>query len=139
MKRILLTCATLLTGSGALAYDPAEERELSDIAANGCRDRDGDFIVRGLVGNATKDTVVLADPADERTSMSLTLPGRGPFARARGAFGRSKHEAAEIRLNQLRADGTPVVVTLRCRGDGTPTARNISYITADGSRESITF
>ena len=139
MKRILLIGTTLLVGSAAFAYEPAEERELSDIAANGCRDRDGDFIVRGLVGNATKDTVVLADPADERTSMSLTLPGRGPLARVRGAFGTSKHEAAEIRLNELRADGTPVVATLRCRGNGTPTARNISYFTADGSRESITF
>lgn len=140
MKRsTLLFSVTLLVGCSAVAYKPAEERELSDIAANGCNNRNGEFIVRGLVSNATEDTIVLADAYDERTTMSLSLPGRGFLARARGVFSRTKYEATETTLNQLRDDRRPVLATLKCRGDGTPSALNISYTTADGVRESITF
>jgi hypothetical protein len=92
-----------------------------------------------MIGNATEDTVVVADPTNARTTIALTLPGRGPLARAKGVFGRNKYEATQSSLAELRDDRRPVIVTLRCRGDGTPTARNISYITAGGARESITF
>jgi hypothetical protein len=68
VKRVLLICTPLLAVSAAIAYKPAEEREL-----------------------------------------------------------------------QLRADRTPVVATLKCLGGATPTARNLSYVTADRSRESVTF
>ena len=130
---------TLLVATAAMAYRPAEERSFGEIAASGCNNRDGDFIVRGMVSNATEDTVVLADPADEATTMSLSLPGRGPLARAKGFFSRSKYEATQKRLERLRSDHTPVVVTLKCRGSGTPAARNISYTNEDGSAGSITF
>jgi hypothetical protein len=124
----------------ALAYKPAEERGFADIAASGCSNRDGEFIVRGMVSNATEDTVVLADPQDEASTMSLTLPGRGPLARAKGFFGKkNKYQTAQQRLDGLRSERTPVVVTLKCHGSGTPSARNISYMTADGARESISF
>lgn len=138
-KRTLILALTFLIPCAAMSYKPAEEREFSDIAANGCSNRKGDFIIRGMISNATVDTVVLSDPADARSTMSLMLPGRGPLARLKGVFTRSKHEATETRLNELRNDRTPVVVTLKCRGDGTPSARNISYVNDDGSRESITF
>jgi hypothetical protein len=139
MKRMLFLSMTLLVASAALAYKPAEEREFRDIAASGCENRNGDFLVRGMVSNATEDTVVLSDPSDEASTMSVTLPGRGPFAHVRGFFSNSKYEATQHRLDELRADRTPVVVTLKCRGSGTPSARNISYTNADGMRESISF
>ncbi len=132
-------CAALLVGCAAVAYKPAEERDLREIAQNGCNNRNGDFIVRGLISNATEDTVVLSDTADATTSMSLTLPGRGPLARVKGVFTRNKYEATQARLDELRDGRRPVTVTLKCRRGGTPEARNISYVTADGARESISF
>lgn len=140
MKPILFACVTFFFVIGtAAAYKPAEERELRDIAATGCVDRNDEYIVHGLVSSATVDTVVLSDTADERTTMAVTLPGRGVFARAKGVFGRSKYETAEEVLNHLREEGTPVEVTLKCHGKGTPSAVSISYGVTGGERESITF
>ncbi len=136
---MLLLSVTLLVAYAATAYKPAEERDFADIAAAGCKNGDGDFIVRGMVSSATEDTVVLADPADAESTLSLTLPGRGPLSRVKGFFAKGKYEAAHRRLDELRADRTPVVVTLKCHGNGTPAARNISYMNAAGLSESITF
>jgi hypothetical protein len=138
-KGSLFLIAALVASCAAVAYRPAEERSFSEIAASGCTNRDGDFIVRGMVSNATEDTVVLADPTDESSTISLALPGRGPLARVKGFFTRGKYEATQKRLDQLRAERVPVVVTLKCRGNGTPDARNISYTNEDGSAGSISF
>jgi hypothetical protein len=126
-------------GCAAFSYEPAGEQEFQQIASGGCRNRDGDFIIRGLVSNADEDTVVLHDPDDPRSTISLSLPGRGPFQRVKGVFGRSKYEATDVQLNELRETGTPIVVTLRCQGDGTPLARSLSYLNEDGTRESISY
>src|SRR5688572_3882534 len=124
----VLLFAMSVTGCAAFSYEPAGEQEFQQIASGGCRNRDGDFIIRGLVSNADQETVVLFDPDDSRSTLSLSLPGRGPLQRAKGVFGRNKYEATDVRLNELRHARTPVVVTLRCRGDGTPTARTLSYL-----------
>ena len=92
----------LAVSTSVIAYEPAEERDFGEFAASGCRNRDGDFIVRGLVSSATEDTVVLSDPANSRTTTSVTLPGRGPFSRVRGAFGKNKQEASKEALDELR-------------------------------------
>jgi hypothetical protein len=139
MRQIILISATLLASGVAAAYTPAEEREFGEFAASGCKNRDGNFIVRGLVSSANEDTLVLADPLNSRSTMSVTLPGRGPFARVRGAFGKSKHEASDERLNELRASDSIVQVTLKCQGDGTPLAQEINYANSDGTRASISF
>ena len=140
MKRMLAVSMTLLVACAAMAYKPAEERAFRDVAAAGCNNRDGDFIVRGMVSNATENTVVLSDPGDAESTISLTLPGRGPAARVGGFFKRNnKYEAAQKQLDTLRAEGTPVIVTLKCHGNAAPAARNISYKNADGSEASITF
>ena len=139
MKRMLLLSVTLLAAHAALAYKPAEERAFGDIATSGCNNRDGDFVVRGMVSSATEDTVVLSDPDDAESTLSLALPGRGPLSRVKGFFTRGKYEAAQRRLDELRAERTPVVVTLKCRGNGTPAARNISYMNEAGLSESISF
>ena len=131
--------AMLATACAAFSYEPAGEQEFQQIASGGCRNRDGDFIIRGLVSNADEDTVVLFDPDDSRSTISLSLPGRGPLQRVKGVFGRNKYEATDAQLNELREARTPVVVTLRCQGDGTPFARSLSYVHADGTRESISY
>lgn len=66
----------------AFAYKPEAERTFSEIALGGCSNRDGDFIVRGMVSSADEESLVLSDPSDQRSTLSVTLPGRGPFARA---------------------------------------------------------
>ena len=135
----VLLLAMSATGCSAFSYEPAGEQEFQQISAGGCRNRDGDFIIRGLVSNADEDTVVLFDPDDSRNTISLSLPGHGPLQRVKGVFGRNKYEATDAQLNELREARTPVVVTLRCQGDGTPIARSLSYVNADGSRESISY
>jgi hypothetical protein len=139
MRLFLLTTAVVLAASNAFAFKPAVEREFDDIASSGCSNRDGDFIVRGMVSNANENTLVLSDALDARSTLSVTLPGRGPFARVKGAFTKGKYEASAERLNELRAARSPVTVTLECKGNGTPLARNISYANSDGTRGSISF
>jgi hypothetical protein len=139
MRLFILTTTAFLAASSAFAFEPAVERDFDDIASNGCSNRDGDFIVRGMVSNANENTLVLSDPLDARSTLSVTLPGRGPFARVKGAFTKGKYEASAERLNELRTAQEPVVVTLECKGNGTPVARNISYQASDGQRGSISF
>lgn len=140
MRSVFLSLvATSVTACAAFSYEPAGEQEFAQIAAGGCRNRNGDFIIRGLVSNADEDTVVLSDPDDSRSTMSLSLPGRGPLQRAKGVFGKNKYETTDTVLNALREEGTPVVVTLRCQGDGTAIARTLSYRNANGSRQSISY
>jgi hypothetical protein len=127
------------TGCAAFSYEPAGEQEFQQIASGGCRNRDGDFMIRGFVSTADEDTVVLFDPDDSRSTISLSLPGRVPLERVKGAFARNKYEATAARFNELRDDRIPVVVTLRCQGDGTPIARSLSYVNEDGDRESISY
>ena len=140
MRSLYLIVATLATSTSAFAYEPAQERDFAEFAASGCRNRDGDFIIRGVVSSANDETVVLSDPTNSRSTTSITLPGkRGPFARVRSAFGTSRQEAGNEQLNELRMRGTPVVVTLECNGDGTPLAREIRYTNSDGSHAAISY
>lgn len=139
MRMLVSTTAVFLAASSAFAFDPVVEREFYDIASNGCSNRDADFMVRGMVSNANENTMVLSDPLDARSTLSVTLPGRGPFARAKGWFTKGKYEASAEQLNELRAAESPVVVTLECKGNGTPVARNISYENSDGTRGSLSF
>ena len=135
----VLVSTALLATTGAFAYKPEVEREFSEVASGGCSNRNDDFIVRGMVSSADEESLVLSDPKDQRSTLSVGLPGRGPFARAKGWFGENKFEASETRLNQLRETRTPVVVTLRCKGHGTPIALNIGYENSDGTNGSISF
>jgi hypothetical protein len=135
----VLLLAMSATACSAFSYEPAGEQEFQQISSGGCRNRDGDFIIRGFVSNADEDTVVLNDPDDPRSTMSLSLPGRGPLQRVKGVFGNNKYEATATQLNELREDRIPVVVTLRCQGDGTPIARSLSYVDEDGDRKSIAY
>lgn len=139
MRHIYLAVTAIAASTSAFAYKPAEERDFGDFAASGCKNRDGDFIVRAMVSSANDDTLVLSDPRSSNSTASVTLPGRGLFARVRGAFGTSRNEASNQQLNELRMSQTPVVVTLKCKGDGTPVALEISYINRDGTHSAISY
>ena len=139
MRQLSLLLAMSATGCSAFSYEPAGEQEFQQIASGGCRNRDGDFMIRGFVSSADEDTVVLFDPDDSRTTISLALPRSGPLQSVKGVFGRNKYEATAAQLRELREDRIPVVVTLRCQGDGTPIARSLSYLDEDGDRASISY
>ncbi len=62
-----------------------------------------------------------------------------PVRPRQGRLYEGKYEASAERLNELRTARSPVVVTLECKGNGTPLARNISYANSDGTRGSISF
>jgi hypothetical protein len=129
MKNIYLVATALAVSVSAFADTLAEERDFGEFAASGCKNRNGDFIIRGLVSSANEDTLVLADPTNQRTTTSVALPGRGGGSR----------EATNQKLGELRAERTPVVVTMQCEGDGTPLARQISYTDRDGRNGAISF
>ena len=129
MKHIYLMATALALSAAAFADTPAEERDFHEFAAAGCKNRNGDFIIRGFVSSANEGTLVLADPANSRTTTSVALPGRVGGSR----------EATTQTLGELRADSTPVVVTMECKGDATPLAQHISYINRDGTHGAISF
>jgi hypothetical protein len=129
VKRIYLMATALAVSSSAFADTPVEERDFGEFAAAGCKNRNGDFIIRGLVSSANEGTLVLADPTNSRTTTSVALPG------GRGG----SREATNQKLSELRSSRTAVVVTMECKGDGTPLAREISYINLDGTNGAISF
>ena len=139
MRSLLLTTTVLLAASNAFAYKPTVEREFAEVAARGCSNHDADFMVRGMVSAATEETLVLSDPRDDGSTISVTLPGRGPLARAKGVFTKGKYEASAERLNELREDRAPILVTLQCKRTGAPEVRNISFRDSDGTQASIPF
>ncbi len=129
MKHIYLVATALAVSASAFADTPAEERDFSEFAAVGCKNRNGDFIIRGVVSSVNEGTLVLADPTNTRSTTSVTLPGRG---------GRDR-EATSQTLSELRSSRTPVVVTMECKGEGTPIAQEISYVNGDGTHSAISF
>lgn len=129
MRNIYLVTAALTVSASAFADTLAEERDFGEFAASGCKNRNGDFIIRGLVSSANEGTLVLADPTNARSTTSVSLPGRGGDSR----------EATNQKLAELRAGRTPVVVTMHCDGEGTPLARQISYTDQDGRNGAISF
>jgi hypothetical protein len=139
MRPVYVLYAAALASAGAFADEPAIEQDFTEIAADGCKNRGDDFVVRGMVSKATEDSLVLSDPSGSRRTVSVALPGRGPLAGLRGVIGKSREEKVYQRLQALHDKGTLVRVTLTCKGDATPVARNISYRTEDGSEESISY
>ncbi len=129
MKHIHLMATALALSASAFADTPAEERDFEEFAAGGCKNRNGDFIIRGFVSSANEGTLVLADPTNSRNTPSVALPGRGGGSR----------EATTETLSELRADSTPVMVTMQCKGDATPLAQHISYMNRDGTHGAISF
>jgi hypothetical protein len=126
--------------AGCAGYQPARERNFAQAASEGCSNRGEAFIVTAQVSKAYENTVLLADSMDPEKTMSVTLPGRGLLARARGWVGTNKYEASMQRLTELSASRTPVTVTLECKGEKVaPIARNISFDNADGTRTAIAF
>jgi hypothetical protein len=129
LRNVYLVSATLAMSLSAFADTLAEERDFAEFAASGCNNRNGDFIIRGLVSSANEGTLVLADPTNAQSTTSVSLPGRGGNSR----------EATNQKLAELRAGRTPVVVTMQCEGESTPLARQISYTDRDGRNGAISF
>src|SRR5688500_20241811 len=129
VKHIYLMATALAVSASAFADTPAEERDFGEFAAAGCKNRNGDFIIRGVVSSANEGTLVLADPTNSRTTTSVTLPGRGGGSR----------EATNQTLSEHRPSRTPAVATIECKGDATPIAQQISYTNSNGTNGAISF
>jgi hypothetical protein len=129
LKNIYVVAAALVVSGSAFADKLAEERDFDEFAASGCKNSNGDFIIRGLVSSANDGTLVLANPTNPQRTTSVTLSSRGDSSR----------DATIQKLSELRAGRTAVVVTMQCDGDGTPLARQISFTDQDGRNGAITF
>lgn len=142
MKTIALAISTALVVGGCanMTYRPATQESLSKIVSDGCRSGDT-AIVRGQVSQAYENTVVLSDITSPSTTLAINLPGRSsPGATVHRWLGTSKYQLTADKLNQLRAQGTPVTVTVDCKGPKVaPVARNIEFANADGSRVAIAY
>lgn len=123
-----------------MTYRPAIQEPLSQVVDNGCRSGDT-AIVTGQVSQAYENTVVLSDRTNPSTTLAIDLPGRGsPSATVHRWLGTNKYQLTVDKLDQLRAQGTPVTVTIQCKGPKvTPVARNIEFANADGSRVAIAY
>jgi hypothetical protein len=142
LKTIVLAFSTALVAAGcaSMNYHPATQESLSKIVDDGCPSGDT-AIVTGQVSQAYENTVVLADGANPATTLAIDLPGQGsPSATMHRWLGRNKYQLTAEKLNQLRAQGTPVTATIECKGSKTPpVARNIEFADADGSKVAIAY
>lgn len=139
----ILAVATALAGCVSRSYRPAIEQTLPRVVENGCG-RSGDtLIVVGQVAQAYENSIVLTDVSNPSDTLSINLPGRGrpgPVATMRHWLGTGKYELTVEKLNQMRESGTPVTVTIECKGARvTPVARNIEFTNPDGTRVAIRY
>ncbi len=142
MKIIALAVTGTLVAGGCanMTYRPATQESLSKVVNDGCRSGDT-AIVTGQVSQAYENTVVLSEAANPSTTLAINLPGRGsPAATMHRWLGTSKYQLTAEKLNQLRAQGTPVTATIECKGSKIPpVARNIEFANADGTRVAIAY
>jgi hypothetical protein len=143
VKTIFVAVASLVAVSACAGrtYRPAIQEPLSKVVENGCRNNEG-VIVTAQVSQVFQNRIVLADNSmSPPITLPIDLPGRGsPKATMQRWFGTSKYELTADKLNQLRAQGTPVTATLECKGPQVaPVARNIEFANPDGTRVAIAY
>jgi hypothetical protein len=142
LKTIVLAISASVVAGGcaSMSYRPATQESLTKIVDDGCRSGDT-AIVTGQVSQAYENTVVLSDRNNASTTLAIELPGRGsPGATMHRWLGTSKYQLTAEKLNQLRAQRTPVTATIECRGSKIPpVARNIEFANADGTRVAIAY
>lgn len=125
VKHVYIAVAAFALSASAFAVTLDEERDLGEFDAMGCKDRSANISIRGFVSSANESTLVLADPTNARITASVTLPRRS-------------REASQT-LSELRSSRTPVVVTVKCQGDGTSVVQEISYTSLNGTHGAISF
>lgn len=137
---LIVSAAVLAGGCASMSYRPATQESLSRVVDNGCRKGDT-AIVTGQVSQAYENTVVLSDATNPSTTLAIDLPGHGsPSATVQRWLGTNKYQLTVEKLDQLRAQGTPVTATIDCKGDKvTPVARNIEFANADGTKVAIRY
>ena len=141
LRIALLVSALALTACASRTYRPAVQEPISKVVSNGCGRNGDSLMVTGQVSQASENSIVLADSANSATTLAVNLPGRGsPSSTMRRWFGTSKYELTDQRLNELKAQGTPLMVTMECKGPRvTPVARGIEFPNPDGTRVAIAY
>ena len=141
LRIAIMVGALALTACASRTYRPAVQEPISKVVSNGCG-RNGDTVmVSGQVSQASENSIVLADNANSATTLAINLPGRGsPSSTMRRWFGTSKYELTAQRLNELKAQGTPLMATIECKGPRlTPVARSLEFPNPDGTRVAIAY
>jgi hypothetical protein len=135
MKRIFASASVLLvaTGCGGLNYKPTQEMSFAQVVAGDCR-KGTRTIVTAQVDQAYENTVLLRDSLNPQQTLPVQLGGRNWWRRAKDLVGESRYEVSRKRLADLAQTGTPVNVTLECRGVNTPVAQQISFVDQTGTR-----
>jgi hypothetical protein len=137
--KLLFGVAMVTALVGCASYEPVRERTFSDLVAQGCGDAEERTIVTGYVSRAYENTVVLWDGIDPQATVAVTVPGRNPWQRLRGALGKNKHEVTQETLNRLTQERVPVTVTLECQGNAAPLVRHVTYNDENGQRIAIAY
>lgn len=129
MKTIgILVGIALLSGCASTSYQPVQETDFDRLASEGCRSAGDRFAVTAKVNSATRENIVLWDGFDNSRTVSVQLPKQGAGNKVRGWFGKNRYELSFERLNQLRANGTPITLALRCEAARmAPVADRFSY------------
>ena len=138
MRPFYVLYAAALATAGAFADEPAVEQDFRKIAADGCKNRGDDIVVRGMVSRPLKTRwCSRISPAH--------VDGVGRAPRSRPIGGTTGRDWQEQRGKSLPTTSSAsrqlyvVRVTLTCKGRATPVARNITYRTKDGAEESISY
>jgi hypothetical protein len=135
----ILVGIALLGGCASTSYRPVQETGFDRLASEGCRSSGDRFAVTARVNSATRENIVLWDGFDNSRTVSVQLPRQGAGTRIRGWFGKNRYELSFERLNELRANQTPITVSLRCEAARmAPVADRYSYF-ENGQRVEFEF
>jgi hypothetical protein len=135
----LLIAAALVTGCGSMTYRPVQETDFGYLVNEGCTRKGDRFSVIAQINSASRETIVLWDGYDGSRTIAVRLPEQGFASRMQDKLGKSRYSVASEKLNELRASGTPVAVTMRCEAAGmAPAADRFSYL-ENGQRVQFEF
>jgi hypothetical protein len=129
--------STTLTGCTMYRYQPVEQRDIDDLAEDGCKK--GDRVsTRAELNQVYEDSLVLWNGRDPDSTFTVRFKGPGVARRTKSLVGQSRYERAYEALQDVREDERPIEVTFACRGERkTPIVTRFSF--RDEGGEEIAF
>ena len=136
---VLVILSTIGLGCSAYDYDPVEEKDIEQLADEGCKDGDR-VTLTAEVNQVNEDSLVLWDGVDPDTTYTVRFRDAGIARKTKGVFGKNRYESAYEALQDLKEDGEPIDVTLVCQGQRkTPIATRVSFRDEDGEEIAYEF
>lgn len=135
----LFLVVAMITGCGSMTYRPVQEADFRNLVSDGCTRKGDRFAVTAQINSASRETIVLWDGHDGSRTIAVRLPEQGFGSRMQDRLGKSRYSLASEKLDELRASGKPVTVTMRCEAAGrAPAADRFSYF-ENGQRVQFEF